>query len=108
MNDDPTPTPADRAIDWNDVLRVCAAAREPPWRAEHFGHPIPTGVWFVEYGPEGDKSECFDLMEDPSEGTVRFIALARTALPAAARLILDLRAENERLRELCANEYDGA
>ncbi len=67
------------------------AATPGPWRAELF-HT----VWVVEYGPENDKSECFDLLEDPSRETVAFIASARTDVPALA-------AEVRRLRKICAD-----
>lgn len=144
MNDDPTPTPADRAINWTDVLRVCAAATPGPWtynRGPMGNFPKCVAVISGAQGNVWANDRSPGQMVAVAPNTYRlldaeFIALARTALPAAARLILELRAENdeladerervanlliqeeelakrlqaenERLRQLCANEYDGA
>jgi hypothetical protein len=56
----------------NDCLCVHRHGGEP-WRAQVYGEP-PLQIHYVEYGPDTDKSDCYDLFEDPSPEVVEFVA----------------------------------
>lgn len=94
----PEPVPADRDLDLSQVYEVCEAATP----AEECA--LRLDQWIEWRAPDG--SEKYSIAEFERERDQEFWLVARTALPAALRLLAEARGEVERLRALIDSDPD--
>ncbi len=94
-------------IDPKEVLRVCNKATPGPWEyGKHHKGSFPAHYAISQSGEMYDHAYVFSA-EDGGEGkaNAQFIALARTALPKLAQRVIELEADNAKLREAANDIY---